>query len=88
MGAPNRSADNCIFVQCFGKLATMDALPAHVWIAACAHRLQQQWRTVDPDQLEELAGDLWRDERLRSMSPAEAAEVWLVPLASGPVEKP
>lgn len=69
-------------------LAPMDTLPAHVWIAACAHRLQQQWRTVDPDQLEELAGDLWRDERLRSMLPAEAARAWLEPLASGPANAP
>ena len=65
-------------------LAPMDPLPAPVWIAACAHRLQQQWRTVDPDQLEELAGDLWRDERLRTMSPDEAASAWLEPIAVSP----
>lgn len=64
----------------------MDSLPPSVWIAACAHRLQQQWRTVDPEQLEELAGDLWRDERLRSMLPGDAAQVWLQPLASGPTD--
>lgn len=62
-------------------LAPMESLPAPVWIAACAHRLQQQWRTVDPDQLEELAGDLWRDERLRSMLPADAARAWLEPVS-------
>ena len=46
---------------------------AEIWIAACAHALQRHWRTVDPEQLEELARDLWRDERLRGMSPNEAA---------------
>lgn len=66
----------------------MDSLPASVWIAACAHRLQQQWRTVDPAQLEELASDLWRDERLRSMSPIEAASAWLEPVASEPADEP
>lgn len=66
----------------------MDLLPPSIWIAACAHRLQQQWRTVDPDQLEELAGDLWRDERLRSMPPSEAARVWLEPLSSEPLDAP
>jgi len=54
-----------------------------IWIAVCAHRLQRQWRTIDPDQLDELAGDLWKDERLRSMAPEEAAARWLEPLGSG-----
>lgn len=51
------------------------------WIAACAHRLQRQWRTVDPEQLEEVAGDLWGVERLRDMAPADAAVDWLRPVA-------
>jgi len=59
----------------------MDALPAHIWIAACAHQLQQQWRTVAPDeQLEELARDFWRDERLCALTPSEAAQEWLEPV--------
>ena len=61
----------------------MDSAPDSLWIAACAHHLQRQWRTVDPDQLEEVAGDLWRDERLRALPPSEAARVWLEPLCSG-----
>lgn len=60
----------------------MDSLPADIWIAACAHQLQQQWRTVDPGQLEELASDLWRDDRLRSMLPGDAAREWLEPVSS------
>ena len=59
-------------------MACMDAV--QIWIAVCAHQLQQQWRTVDPAQLEELAGDLWRDEALRVLSPDEAARVWLEPV--------
>jgi len=66
----------------------MDLLPPAIWIAACAHRLQQQWRTVDPDQLEEVAEDLWRDERLRTMAPSEAARVWLEPLSSESTHAP
>ena len=61
----------------------MENLPAAVWIAACAHALQQRWRTVDPAQLEEMAGDLWRDESLRTMPPSEAAATWLEPVAGG-----
>ena len=56
-----------------------------VWIDACAHRLQRQWRTVDPAQLEEVAAGLWADERLRAMAPAQAAVDWLRPVASGDV---
>ena len=62
-------------------LSSMDeALKPDIWIAACAHRLQQQWRTVDPLQLEEVAAELWRDERLRSLPPDAAAVVWLGPV--------
>jgi hypothetical protein len=42
----------------------MEEVSATLWIAACAHRLQQQWRTVDPVQLEEVAGDLWQNAEL------------------------
>jgi len=53
-----------------------------IWIAACAHALQRHWRTVDPEQLEEVASDLWRDASLRVLSPAEAAVVWLKPITA------
>lgn len=64
----------------------MDQMPANVWTAACAHRLQQRWRTVDPVVLEEVADDIWHDQRLREMPPADAAVEWLKPIAGeGPV---
>ena len=58
----------------------MENMPANLWIAACAHRLQQQWHSVDPLDLEDVAHDLWRDERLRAMPPDEAAVDWLRPI--------
>jgi hypothetical protein len=58
----------------------MDDTPSELWIAACAHRLQQRWRTVDPLQLEQVAEDLWNDAHLRRMAPAQAAMEWLKPL--------
>jgi hypothetical protein len=48
------------------------------------HRLQQQWHTVDPLELEDAARDLWRDERLRSMPPEAAAVEWLKPITERP----
>lgn len=60
----------------------MDSTPTALWVAACAHHLQRRWRTVDPDQLEDLAADLARDPRLRAMAPDEAALKWLEPVAS------
>ena len=66
-------------------LSTMDeALTPDIWIAACAHRLQQQWRTVDPLQLEEAAAELWKDERLRALPPDVAAVTWLGPIRALP----
>jgi len=59
----------------------MENMPANLWIAACAHRLQQQWHTVDPLDLEDVARDLWRDARLRAMQPDEAAVDWLKPIS-------
>lgn len=56
-----------------------------IWIAACAHCLQRQWRTVDPEVLEEVAGDLWGDQALREMAPTQAAVAWLKPVASSDV---
>lgn len=54
---------------------------AEIWIAACARELQRRWRTVDPDQLEELAADLWQVTELRCMAPAQAAKCWLEPVS-------
>ncbi|MEJ8825097.1 hypothetical protein WKW80_24225 [Variovorax humicola] len=61
----------------------MDSKPVDIWIAACAHRLQQHWRTVDPIELEAVADEIARDPRLRALPPHEAAAQWLRPVASG-----
>ena len=58
----------------------MENMPATLWIAACAHRLQQRWHSVDALELEDLARDLRRDARLRAMLPDEAAVDWLRPI--------
>ena len=55
----------------------MDEQQERTWIAQCARRLRQQWRTVDGASLEQLAADLRRDEELRRLDPTDAAEQWL-----------
>jgi hypothetical protein len=60
----------------------METLTPSQWIAACARKLNERWRTVDTEQLEEVAMDIWQDARLRSMEPSEAAVVWLLPVAT------
>lgn len=50
------------------------------WLHRVSTRLQAQWPTVDPQQLDDVALDLWRDERLRAMPPEEAAVAWLRPV--------
>jgi hypothetical protein len=48
------------------------------WIAVYAHRLQEQWRTVDPELLE-VAVNLRADVMLREVAPDVAAVAWLQP---------
>ena len=55
----------------------MDAMKEREWVAQCARRLRQHWRTIDLASLEEVAHDLYRDQRMRIMSPAGAAAAWL-----------
>ncbi len=55
----------------------MDENAREQWVAQCARRLRQHWRTIDLASLEEVAAELHRDERMRSMSAADAAAAWL-----------
>ncbi|HEX2539903.1 MAG TPA: hypothetical protein VHM00_02355 [Caldimonas sp.] len=55
----------------------MDEIRQQEWVAQCARRLRQHWRTIDLGSLEEVALELFADERMRSMSPAAAATAWL-----------
>lgn len=64
----------------------MDTLRPTEWIAKCADRLHDRWHTVEPAQLEEVAMDIWRNDYLRSMDPAEAAAFWLTPVSTQPTE--
>lgn len=57
-----------------------EEIPSDMWIYYCARRLKMHWRTVDPEQLEELAADLARDPNLRSLSPIVAAALFLEPV--------
>lgn len=61
-------------------------IPTDMWVYYCAKRLKTHWRTVDPVQLDELAEDLAKDARLRSMSPQAAAALWLEPVTLPPRE--
>ena len=60
--------------------ATMSGQIDNGWVAQCARRLRERWPHADLVTLEETAIELWRDERLRSMEPVEAAVRWLSPL--------
>jgi hypothetical protein len=57
-----------------------DGISAGDWLAQMSTRLQQQWPTIDPTRLDDLALDLSRDQRLRAMAPREAADEWLRPV--------
>lgn len=50
------------------------------WIARCAARLGERWRTVPAAELEAAAVEVWRDESLRALLPEDAASRWLAPV--------
>ena len=59
----------------------MEQLRPTQWIVQCALQLQQRWNSIEHAQLEEVAVDIWKDERLRALEPAAAATAWLAPIA-------
>lgn len=66
----------------------MTRLSEPEWVAIAAHRLHYRWRSVHPDQLDEVAAELWRDEHLRGLEPVQAVDTWLTPiLTSQPHER-
>jgi hypothetical protein len=58
----------------------MDELTPSRWIARCAARLGERWRTVPVSELEGAAVEVWRNEQLRELPPEEAASRWLSPV--------
>ena len=91
MHARCRSAAHSLAVRAMGNrhtvipysvclLPIMHALPRHHWIAVAAHRLRFRWRTIAPEQLEELADTLWCDDDLRELEPERAVDCWLRPI--------
>ncbi|HQS38902.1 MULTISPECIES: hypothetical protein [unclassified Polaromonas] len=62
----------------------MEDISPTQWVTQCAERLHQRWHTVESAQLEEVAIELWQDSHLRALPPADAAELWLSPVAGQP----
>jgi len=60
----------------------MHQLSKDQWIAIAAHRLQHRWRSIDPVQLDDLAGELYGDAALQVLDPAAAIDAWLAPLST------
>ena len=67
-----------------GMIRDADNLADVQWVAQCARRLREQWPRVELAMLEEIALELWWDERLRALSGEQAATQWLAPLVSRP----
>lgn len=57
----------------------MELTPSQ-WIARCAERLGERWRTVPAGELEAAAVEIWRDVDLRALPPDQAAARWLAPV--------
>lgn len=63
--------------------ADMETLLPSQWIARCAARLRERWRTAATVDLESAAVEVWRDEKLRELAPEDAAIAWLAPICPG-----
>lgn len=66
----------------------MDQLTPCQWIASCAARLGERWRTVPTSELEAAAVEIWRDEKLRELDPKTAASQWLAPVGDAGTAAP
>ena len=57
-----------------------DATQESDWISVVSARLKQQWPSIDPNPLDDMARVLWGYESLRVLAPEEAANRWLAPV--------
>lgn len=72
-----------LFIQYIGDMnseLTLSSPSPTQWIQQCAQKLHERWHTVSTEQLEDVALDIFMDDRLRHMAPAEAAAAWLSPV--------
>ena len=56
------------------------------WIARCSARLHAQWPRLHKAMRDEVATDLWSDDRWKTMEPETAVVEWLrqgIPSAAG-----
>lgn len=47
------------------------------WVARCSARLHAQWPRLQREQRDEVARDLWNDQRWQHSEPEVAAVEWL-----------
>ena len=47
------------------------------WVTRCSARLHAQWPRLQRAQRDEVASDLWNDQRWREMEPENAVVEWL-----------
>ena len=62
----------------------MQHLTQPEWVAIAAHRLQYRWCSINPGQPEGVATELWKDEHLSGLDPAQAVDTWLTPILPPP----
>lgn len=53
------------------------AMETSEWIARCSARLHAQWPRLHRDQRDEVARDLWHDQRWQQSEPEVAVVEWL-----------
>ncbi len=52
-------------------------MESNEWVARCSARLHAQWPRLHRDQRDEVASDLFSDQRWQRMEPEAAVVEWL-----------
>ncbi len=72
----------CTQHQSFGEAA----METNEWVIRCSARLHAQWPRLQREQRDEVARDLWNDQRWQQSEPEVAVVEWLsqgIPMSVG-----
>ncbi len=68
------------------RLYGQSVMETNEWVARCSARLHAQWPRLQREQRDEVARDLWNDERWQRTEPEVAVVEWLsqgIPVPAG-----
>jgi hypothetical protein len=68
----------CFYLYCTKQQQYGEAaMETNEWVARCSARLHAQWPRLQREQRDEVARDLWNDQRWQQSEPEVAVVEWL-----------